>query len=238
MSAPTSFIVVRHEKVDNPQNIFYGVSRDLPISSQGMQDAQNLGIGLKRNNIELGAVVASNLIRTQMTAASILLGMGQGIEIDRRDGLKIQQDVRLTDVAYPAIEGQPIDSEGFVMLTSGQRVDLDNIEPYLNETLEHAGERFQASLKDIAKRYPGQTVLIVSHGDPIAAGLAKFEDTHTGIPPVALLIEQGRYPQKGELAVLQLDINGNLHGEIHRNPQMNEIPQLLDEGRMRFQKER
>ncbi|HEX7042288.1 MAG TPA: histidine phosphatase family protein [Patescibacteria group bacterium] len=244
MKNSTSFIIVRHEKVENPNNIFYGVSRNLEISQQGMIDAQNVGKKLMVAGISIDGVIMSPLDRAKMTAKNILVGMGLQTSRSRRrnhdfssNEVEVKVDPRLIDVAYPAIEGRPTDAEGFVILPSGERVNLDNIEPFLDETLDNAGARFRSSLMDLANTHPGQTLLVVSHGDPIAAGLKKIKDPDKEISSIQELIESGLYPQKGEMSFLRLDGKGNLDSEIYRNPDAGELKTLI-EGNIKGLKER
>jgi len=216
----TSFLVFRHQVVENPEDIFYGVSRDLPISEEGKAKARESGRHLAEVGVYPSVFVVSNLTRAQQTALEIQQGTGKNIPI--------KVDGKLIDVSYPDFEGRSVDEKGFITLEDGISISLDQMDEYSAETPGEAGTRFAEELKVIAKSYEGEIVCIVSHGDPIAWGLELLRNGEKADFAMQGLMDKGAYPAKGDLAVFRLDENGSLYGNITFKPEYNEIPTLLE----------
>lgn len=189
--------VFRHGDTDKNKygDLFYGVSLSVDLSKRGRLQLWQWGRLLRRFCIS--SFYCSPLKRARQSVFQLrggyygfwrrLLGFTRKVVI--------VDD--LTDVAYPLLEGRPVDG-GDVVLEDGTRVNLDEIDFYAGEPLDDAGERFAQSVLCIARENQGNVVALVSHGDPIALGLFRLENPDQPVPSLAMLAGEGRYLQKGE----------------------------------------
>jgi broad specificity phosphatase PhoE len=216
----TNLLIFRHQVVENPDNIFYGVSRDLPISDTGKEAARKSGASLAKAGIRPIIIYASPLLRAQMTAAELAEGMRKDITLATENGL--------IDVSYPHFEGRSVDKKGQIVLDDGRIVSLNQMDEFSAETPIEVGERFVKTIKEISQRHPGETIGIVSHADPIAWGLELLRAEKEADFAMKGLMGRGTYPAKGDLAVARLNPDGSLYGKIHFRPEIAEVPMLLE----------
>lgn len=218
----TSFLVIRHQAVENPENIFYGVSRDLPISKEGREKARQMGKRLRDVGISPSVIYVSNLIRAQQTAREIQQGIGNHIPIEIDSGL--------ADVSYPSFEGKAVNKKGQINLGEGKIVSLDQLDEYSAETAIEAGTRFANTLRNIAQWHQGKLVGIVSHGDPIAWGLEFIRHGENANFSMKRLMDRDSYPAKGDIALIRFNPDGSLYGDVTFRPEIDQIPSILEIG--------
>jgi broad specificity phosphatase PhoE len=227
----TNFILVRHQLVDNPQGIFYGVSYNFGISKEGKAKARQLGFILKEAGVDLGALYESDLFRTQETGVNILQGMGV-----QESEASIKIDPRLTDVAFPKLEGRKIE-DGYITLEDGEKVSLDALDKYATESLQEAGQRSLGALLDMVQNHPGETVIVISHGDTIAGVEEEIRRRSLQIegefPTQLELVVANRYPAKGDYALFSMNLDGMLTSNILRNPNVQEMRVFLEGNQQR-----
>ena len=235
----TRVIIIRHQVVDNPKNMFYGVSNDLPISEEGKANARNLGRLFAEAGIRPSAIITSDLLRARQTGEEFRKGLGLKIShvpflrrlrevVHVQPTLEVGVDSRLSDVAYPKLEGLAVDNDGCVNVEGEGRISLDHIEPYTTEPLPDAAKRFQESLRDIVSRYPEKLIAIVSHADPIAYGLERMQYGEQACYSIGELEEKGAYLQKGEFALVRLTSDGILNGPVHFRPEIASLSLFLE----------
>lgn len=154
----TSIYLIRHGEVYNPKNLLYGRLAGFGLSEKGKEQAQKLGKHLKSQKIS--HMYASPLLRAQETAK--LAALHLGIET-------INEDARLIEVGNP-FEGMPntkyYSEIGTVYDKKYYRAGA--------ETPQQLKERMHEFLHDVVKKHGEQTILAVSHGDPITALYASY----------------------------------------------------------------
>lgn len=186
--------VTRHGKT-----MFNSVHRaqgwaDTPLTDDGIEVAQQLGEGLKADNVDFVSVYSSDLGRSRETAKVVLNALGQ-------EDFELNEDERLRESCFGIFEGDTDDNMwgpvaknlGFESLEAWRSSDQFSVEEGLDElakidsssTAEAFGEvrdRMQSALKDIAEETAGNgggNVLVVSHGIAI---LALISDMTEDVP--------------------------------------------------------
>lgn len=165
----TTIYLVRHGEVHNPKQVVYGRIPGFYLSETGRAQAMKLGNHLAGK--KLSAIYASPLERTHETATYIHKHHGH---------LNIIPDERIIECFTP-LEGESIEV-----------VEKNNWNFYEPEFLEKGGEslediwnRMSEFFSEKVKQHSGESIAVVSHGDPIMISAAK----HTGKP---LLLESIR----------------------------------------------
>lgn len=147
---PTTLHLVRHGEVDNPEFIFYGRLPRYALGVEGRAQADATARLLSKEPI--AAIYSSPMLRARQTAAAIAR---------EQRGLQVRVSSLLNEVNVP-LEGRPLE-EGIAAnwdLYTGNRPPLESPVDILARTL-----RFVLLC---LRRHAGQTVVGVTHGDPIA----------------------------------------------------------------------
>ena len=156
---PAEFWLVRHGQTDwNIQRRYQG-HKDIPLNAAGREQAQVLAASL--NGASFAAVYSSDLCRAVETAAILT----------RRHHMTIVTDTRLREIAMGDWEGRSLAE------VSSERPGSDGGLAYTEvhsrapggESLAEVAARARSFADEIAVKYPGQVVLIVSHGLTLAA---------------------------------------------------------------------
>jgi broad specificity phosphatase PhoE len=150
MTNPITIYFVRHGKVLNPKDIYYGRLPGFPLHPEGREQAQAVAkvLGYK----PLAAVFCSPQQRTRETADIILEG---------RDGLEkiIAEDLNEVYSPYDGRPRQEMKAQEWDVY-EGNKPPFEEREDVLNR-----GQQFIARAR---MEYPVQHVVAVSHGDVIA----------------------------------------------------------------------
>jgi len=117
--------------------------KQFDITKKGIKQAKELA--LKLRNKEITAVIASQMRRTQETAAPLA----------KLKHLKVQVDKRLNDIGAGGLEG--ISIKEFRKLTGQIHKSVKG-----SETGKSVAMRLKSFLNDVIKRYSGCTVAVVS----------------------------------------------------------------------------
>jgi broad specificity phosphatase PhoE len=164
----THLILIRHGETDwNVEGRWQGHA-DVPLNERGRAQAEELAESLAGDRI--GAIYASDLLRTVETAGPLA----------RSQGLEIRIDPRLREIDQGEWQGLLID-EIQTRYAEEFRLRRENpleVAPPGGETALQVQERVLAAVQDILAAHPGGTVAIVSHGFALAVIRAYF----TGIP--------------------------------------------------------
>ncbi len=170
-SAPSGRRVVfwRHGRTAwNARGLFQG-QEDIPLDETGLQQAAEAAYELK--HLAPSLVVSSDLQRAQDTAASLANATGLPVTTDPRFRETFAgrwQGLAFDEIRRRFPEDQRAWREGDPRVTAGG-----------GETRLQVGERMKAGTLDaVAGLGSGQTVVIVSHGGAIRAGVAAL----MGIP--------------------------------------------------------
>lgn len=122
-------------------------STDLPLTEKGMEQAMALAELVKGKGIE--AIVASPMIRAVQTARPAAEALK----------LPVETDPNLREQDYGIYEGKRRDDPGFLANKRQFAARYPGGESHLDLAC-----RVYAALRDIHRRYPDKTVLIVCHG--------------------------------------------------------------------------
>ncbi|MCA1060514.1 histidine phosphatase family protein [Rossellomorea aquimaris] len=143
----TTFGLIRHGITDwNDLGKAQGIS-DIPLNENGREQAFLIG-GRLMNEGKWDLIATSDLSRAGETAQII----GSALNIP------INQDARLREINCGEIEGT---TEEYRLQTWGKnwRDIVKGMEKY-----EEVGRRGKEALRELVNTYPGQRILIVSHG--------------------------------------------------------------------------
>lgn len=154
----TRLTLMRHGETPwNVAGIWQGIA-PVPLSDNGRKQASESSAYLQ--NAGITRIVSSNLLRTRQTADIIAEAIGLTVDIDHRwrevdlgrwQGLTNPQ-IRAWDTsAYDAFEAAPYIERGFP--------DGENQRQHIARTAE--------AMASILETYPGEHVLVVTHGGSI-----------------------------------------------------------------------
>ncbi len=153
---PTRIIAVRHGETDwNASARIQGL-RDIPLNDRGQWQAGRAAQVLAQAGESVAAIYSSDLARAYETARRI----GRALDLD------VATDERLRERGFGDFEGRTfVDLEReFPLDTARWRArDPDWAAPG-GETLLALGERVQTATNALARRHPGEQIVLVAHG--------------------------------------------------------------------------
>lgn len=159
----THLCLIRHGQTDwNLEGRYQGQS-DVPLNENGIAQARSLIERL--NGQTFAAVYSSDLKRARQTAKPIANELG----------LPVQIEPRLREINQGEWEGVLVEDikARYAKLWSQRTVDPASVRPPGGETVAEVAERVYAALDDIARLFPTERVLIVSHGLSIATAICR-----------------------------------------------------------------
>ncbi|MDO8497372.1 MAG: histidine phosphatase family protein [bacterium] len=187
----THIYLIRHGKVFNPTNVFYGRKPRMYLSEEGRRGIEKTANFLKERSI--CSIYTSPLLRARQT----------GTIIQTKLSTKTTKHISkaLIDIKT-SLEGKPF---SYI-----QSIRADFYSPQFrdvnDETIEQIKNRIFASIKEIAKKNEGKEVVVISHGDPIMIAKAYIENK-----PLTLdSIRPGKdmYVQYGEIQDIIISSTG------------------------------
>jgi probable phosphoglycerate mutase len=166
---PTLVLLVRHGRTPTTGDVLPGRAKGLHLGEEGVGQAERAAariaaLGKRR----VKAVYASPMERTRETAAPIAAALGQRVKIER--GL-LEADFgswtgrKLSDL-YKKPEWQQVQR-----YPSGFRFPG-------GESFAEMQQRMVGAIDKLVAAHPGQTIVAVSHADPIKAAVAHAMGTH------------------------------------------------------------
>ena len=165
--APTMVLLVRHGQTPTTGATLPGRAKGLHLADAGVAQAQAAAeriAGLKN----IAAIYASPLERTRETAKPIAAACGLKVQINRGllecefgdwTGAKLSDLRKLPE--WRTVQSYP----------SGFRFPN-------GESFAEMQTRMVGAIDELVARHPGQTIVAVSHADPIKAALAQALGTH------------------------------------------------------------
>ena len=165
--APTRVILVRHGQTPTTGKVLPGRARGLHLSDTGREQAEQVGARLAGLG-KVAAVYASPLERTRETAAPIAKGLGHKVKITRGllecdfgdwTGAELKKLMKLPE--WRTVQRYP---SGFRFPGGESFVEMQT--------------RITDTIAKLVKAHPGETVIAVSHADPIKAAVAAALGTH------------------------------------------------------------
>jgi probable phosphoglycerate mutase len=181
----TTVIFVRHADVHNPDDILYGRLPRFGLSELGLKQARVTADVLA--DVEITAFYTSPMLRARQTTRIIAA---------RHPHVEIQQTRLLWEV-LTGWQGRPhgeLEAIGFNFYDNPLRPG--------DENLSDIWHRIQEFVQRVRRRYPGGTVVAVTHGDPFALARAGYLGLPIETPSIRL---PHPYPGKGSLLRLSFD---------------------------------
>jgi probable phosphomutase (TIGR03848 family) len=164
---PTLVLLVRHGQTPTTGATLPGRAKGLHLADKGREQAQHAAerIGALK---EVAAVYASPLERTRETAAPIA----------KARGLKVTPDKGLLECEFGEWTGASLkDLQKLPEWTTVQRYPSGFRFPG-GESFAEMQTRICSAIDRLVARHPGETIVAVSHADPIKAALASALGTH------------------------------------------------------------
>lgn len=183
----TTIYFVRHGEYENPQQILPSRLAGFPLSAKGKSQIEKVSRLLLSKKI--AAVYASPILRTKQS--------GQLLSHHLKIPLYFSKSIQEVDTP---LQGQHV-SVTHNISKYGDSFVFPPHRDFGGETLEHIYLRVDKFVKKICEKYPGKSVICVSHGDPmmayhiVVAG-NKIDLTHR-------LMDYDEYVPKG--GVIQID---------------------------------
>ena len=166
----TRFCLIRHGQTNwNLEGRYQGQS-DVALNETGRQQAVEITRQLQGQIIT--AIYSSDLKRAQETAQIIASALKLPYSIDPR----------LREINQGEWEGQQVEiiKARYADLWNQRAVDPASVRPPGGETVGEVAKRAYEVMEDLARRYPGGKVLIISHGLTLATILCKVRHIPIG----------------------------------------------------------
>ncbi|MEK7572106.1 MAG: histidine phosphatase family protein [Patescibacteria group bacterium] len=183
----TTIYLIRHGEVENPEQILYGRLSGYGLSQKGRREISQTANFLQDKNITTlysspleRAKESMEIIKEKLSLPTVIL------------------DENLLEVKT-SFQGQPLE------LLRKTNSDFDwFFPPYRqenDETMEQIRDRMLLFLAEMDKKYPGQTIAVLSHGDPLMIVKAAIEKR----PMNLAAIREGHYLSHGEVLKVTID---------------------------------
>lgn len=189
----TTFYLIRHGEVHNPQGIYYGRMPRFGLSENGKKQMIQTADFLKDKDI--AAVYASPLFRGQQSAAII----AAELNLHRIYYSKSLLEVNTSFQGTPFINMSPDQSEIYL---SEKRHKTD-------ETIEQIATRYHRFIEKISALHPNETFVAIGHGDPIMAFRALVCNMPLTVPSIRNN-NRFNYIKHGEALKLQVEKDGTI----------------------------
>lgn len=185
LAGRNTFLTVRHTEADH--------------LIRGISDAQKDGIKLTERGQELAGEVAKQLSSqgiTKIVSSPVERTREMAEILGKALNLPVTFDDRLWEIRTGVFDGRPLaDYHAFFK----DSVDYWSKRPDGGESRRDVRRRMLALVRELNGRFKGETILIVSHGDPLfvlESALAKLPEGDT---------ESVRYPEPGDVRTLTVD---------------------------------
>lgn len=177
---PTLVLLVRHGKTPTTGQVLPGRAPGLHLGEEGSAQAARAGQRIanlafrgkanhkRRPKSRVAAVYASPMERTQETAAPIAAALG----------LRVRSNKGLLEADFGSWTGRKLGELN--KLPQWQQVQRypSGFRFPDGESFAEMQQRITGTIQSLVERHPGQTVVAVSHADPIKAAVAQALGTH------------------------------------------------------------
>lgn len=196
----TTLLITRHGLVDNPSGLIYVRHRDIPLSREGHRQMQQVGKTIKARSFKPKKIYSSTLTRAIQSSKEIAKSF---------PGIEIIPVADLQDVHAPNLIKNTI---AWLHEMESQGIDLYEHPDYVGdmESKQDIAKRMKKVLDKIISDNQGQTVIVLSHGDPIAFLKSAMKNGEKVIPSTSHLKKHGFYPQKGDIWCIKLSPQGKI----------------------------
>ncbi|GLZ47491.1 hypothetical protein Acsp06_36760 [Actinomycetospora sp. NBRC 106375] len=170
-TAPTRVLLLRHGQSPLSVERRYSGRGDPELTRDGLEQAAAAATALAARTVatdgHIRAVISSPLMRARQTAEPIAGVLGLGVTVDDR----------LTETDFGTWEGLTF-AEASARDPEVHRAWLadTSVSPPQGESFDLVAGRVNAALDDLLRRWPGQTVVLVSHVTPIKLILRRALD--------------------------------------------------------------
>lgn len=163
----TTLVIIRHGQTDwNLHHRYQGIT-DIPLNSLGEEQAIKANALMKSYHFD--AVYCSDLDRARTTARLALK--------DVYPYERITFDRRLRERNFGAYEGGPYDKEFLPKdYRTAMEADPENFKFPEGESLNDVKDRLEPLYKEILRKHPNDTVLLVAHGTLLSMLFFLVED--------------------------------------------------------------
>ena len=169
---PTLVLLVRHGRTPTTGKVLPGRARGLHLGEEGVTQAEAAAqrIAALSNSRKRGvaAVYASPMERTRETAAPIAKALG----------LRVRTNKGLLEADFGSWTGRKL-------ADLNKKREWAQVQRYPSgfrfpdgESFSEMQERITSAIAELVARHPGETVVAVSHADPIKATMAHALGTH------------------------------------------------------------
>jgi broad specificity phosphatase PhoE len=181
----TTVLMVRHADVHNPQQVIYGRLPRFRLSDFGVRQAREVAGYLASQSVS--TVYSSPQLRARQTAR-VIAG---------ESAVRVVHISRLIDEVLTGHQGK----SGSIL--NGQVNFYEDPVGPADETIEMIADRMGKFLERMRRRHAGETVVGVSHADPIMILRARV----IGLPMVLKSLQGRYYP--GKCSVMEFRFAGN-----------------------------
>jgi broad specificity phosphatase PhoE len=189
----TVFHLIRHGEVDNPQKIIYGRT-SISLSNKGKLQLYRLAVDLKRKNINPDIIISSDLRRNIQSAEEILKVFPNTPFIYTED---------LEEVDLGELTGKKLEYQHSIgdIYNAGECKDMNIERPQsiINRQLQ--------VIINACKNYPGKTIFIVGHKQPLEFLMWRLNNLPTDRVASITDIEKEYLLKKGQAWKIVLDEN-------------------------------
>ncbi|MCJ7827850.1 histidine phosphatase family protein [Patescibacteria group bacterium] len=204
---PTTIFFLRHGEPDNPKKLIKGTA-DFKLTKKGRGQIEKQAKRLLGERI--GGLFSSPVLRCLQTTVIVADILNEDrVELDKTGklvgsgGLRVRPVNELTEWTS-SLDGQPQS----VVKRLGEEKYNAAFEPR-----EKVVRRMKAFIEKVLTKYPGQTVVAVSHQGPIDLLLMSLEGKDISRTPF-----NGLTTQKGEMIKVRLEVQGKLGLVEHFRP--------------------
>lgn len=164
---PTTVLLVRHGTTPTTGRILPGRAKGLHLADEGIDQAERAATRISELR-RVKALYASPMERTKETAAPIAKALG----------LRVRSNRGLLEADFGSWTGRKLTD--LMKLTDWQQVQRypSGFRFPNGESFSEMQQRMCGTLQDLVARHPGQTIVAVSHADPIKAAVAHAMGTH------------------------------------------------------------
>ncbi len=170
---PTLVLLVRHGRTPTTGKVLPGRAPGLHLGDEGLVQAQTAASRISAlseadKNGRVTAVYASPMERTRETAAPIAKALG----------LRVRTDKGLLEADFGAWTGKKLSD-------LNKKKEWAQVQRYPSgfrfpdgESFSEMQQRITSAIAGLVARHPGETIVAVSHADPIKAAVAHAMGTH------------------------------------------------------------
>lgn len=188
----TEIYLIRHGKIDNPNDVVYGRMPNFPLSEEGKRQVFRLAKSLKSKGVRFEIIYCSPLEIALQTATILKDELGV-------DKIEIKEE--LNDVDSRGLEGKPLD----VLREANFDYAKLSQNGFVIESPKSVLERINALLDKVKRNDKGSCVAFVTHGDPSRILLWSLQNPHTSIPE---RLRDATYLAPGKAVVLNFGSDG------------------------------